>query len=637
MDENGSSFDEESEEYILFQLRKTFREEAAELLDEMETALLELEKDPFEREVIDRLFRALHTMKGSGLACEFTDFSSFAHQLENFFDLLRKGEARAGREFIALALSARDHLREMLDAHYGAPPAAGDGEKEIIAAFTELMGIPPPNDPTPTHPSVEIPLHSASPPVTKIDDKTSPQDDEDACKKLGEILVERGDLEPEAIEKVLSAQKRFGEICVESGLVTPDKVQSALDEQQKIRTMRRDLQKAEEMASIRVSVEKLDALSSIVGELVTIQAHLSQTAAVRGIPEFQAIAEQVERISGSLHDSTMSIRMVPIEMMFGRFRRLVRDLAHETGKTVELVTEGGETELDKTIIEHLSDPLLHIIRNSVDHGIEPPEARERVGKPRSGTVRLTASHSGASVLIRISDDGGGLDREAIHARGVERGLIPPNAELADEELFSLIFLPGFSTAKKVSDISGRGVGLDVVKKAIDSLHCSIEIASRKGDGTAMTLRLPLTLAIIDGLLVRIGGEAFILPLSFVRECVELFHEEKKGVNARRIANVRGEIVPYIDLRELFLIGGDAPHIEQIVITETNGCRVGLAVDEVVGGQQTVIKNLGRLYRKVEGISGATIMGTGNVALILDVPGLLRFAEREEARICNSCD
>ncbi|HEX9079497.1 MAG TPA: Hpt domain-containing protein, partial [Desulfuromonadaceae bacterium] len=394
MDENGGNFEEESEEYILSQLRETFRDEAAELLAEMEAALLDLEKDPLDGAVIDRVFRALHTMKGSGGTCEFADVSSFAHELENFFDLVRKGAARAGQEFIALALAARDRLREMLDAHYGAPPAAGKAETEIVAAFTELLKHPPPCGPSPPSPffANTFPTHPSQSSPNKTTESGTPHEEE--CKKLGEILVERGDLAPEEIEKVLSAQKRFGEILVESGLVTPDKVQSALAEQEKQRELRRESRIAEETATIRVAVEKLDVLASLVGELVTIQAHLSQTAAARGLPDFQAIAEQVERISGSLHDSTMSIRMVPIETIFGRFRRLVRDLGRETGKSVALVTEGGETELDKTVIEHLGDPLLHIIRNSVDHGIEPPEVREKAGKPRSGTVRLAASHSG---------------------------------------------------------------------------------------------------------------------------------------------------------------------------------------------------------------------------------------------------
>lgn len=622
MDEESGSYPEETEEYIISQLRLTFRDEACELLAEIEAALLDLEKAPHDRELIDRVFRALHTIKGSGGTCAFNDVSAFAHELETFFDLVRKGKVKATKEFIALALSARDQIKEMLDECYGGSPADTDAGQKILNTFGILCAIAD-NEPAPSPLSFPI----------KTDEEERAREEAD-CMKLGEILVERGDLAPEDIPKVLSAQKRFGEILVESGLVAPDKVQSALAEQQKMRELRKEFLKAEETASIRVSTEKLDGLVDLVGELVTVQAQLSRTAAASNIPEFRAIAEQVERLSGSLHDRTMSIRMVPIETMFGRFKRLVHDLSRETGKEIELVTEGAETELDKTVIERLSNPLVHLIRNCIDHGIELPEVREDAGKPRCGIVGLTALHSGAHVLIRISDDGAGLDREAIRARGEEKGLIPPYAHLSDKELFSLVFAPGFSTARAVTDISGRGVGLDVVKKAIDSLQGSIEIISRRDSGTEITLKLPLTLAIIDGLLVKIGKESFVLPLSFVKECVELNAQEKKDVHGRRIANVRGEIVPYINLREWFQIVGEPPAIEQIVITETDGHRVGLVVDMVIGGNQTVIKNLGTFYRDVEGISGATILGAGTVALILDVPGLVRLAEQEEAQMYN---
>jgi two-component system chemotaxis sensor kinase CheA len=268
----------------------------------------------------------------------------------------------------------------------------------------------------------------------------------------------------------------------------------------------------------------------------------------------------------------------------------------------------------------------------VGHGIEPPDVREAAGKPRRGTVRLTGAHSGAYVLIQVSDDGAGLDREAIRAKAVEKGLLQPDTVPTDRELFSLVFTPGFSTARTVTDVSGRGVGLDVVKKTIERLRGSIELASQRGKGTTITLKLPLTLAIIDGLLVKIHEQYYVLPLSFVHECVELTAEDKKNAHNRQIANVRGEIVPYINLRERFLIPGEPPKIEQIVITEIDGDRVGFVVDKVIGGHQTVIKNLGTFYREVEGISGATILGDGMVALILDVPKLVRLVEQQEAQL-----
>jgi two-component system, chemotaxis family, sensor kinase CheA len=343
------------------------------------------------------------------------------------------------------------------------------------------------------------------------------------------------------------------------------------------------------------------------------------------------LAEEVERLTAELRDNTMSIRMLPIGITFSKFKRLVRDLTGELGKEIELRTTGAETELDKTVIERLSDPLVHLIRNSIDHGIEAPEVREAAGKPRQGTIHLSAAHSGAYVLIQIKDDGAGLDAAAIRAKAVEKNMIAPDAGLTDKELFTLILQPDFSTAKKVSSVSGRGVGMDVVKKAIDALRGSIEIESRNGAGTTITLKLPLTLAIIDGFLTRIGAEHFIFPLSSVEECIELNRETASAFSGRHLVNVRGHVVPFIRLREQFTMIEDAPAIEQVVIVREDSRRVGFVVDTIVGEHQTVLKSLGKFYRDVEGISGATILGDGTVALILDVPKLVRLAELQETR------
>jgi two-component system chemotaxis sensor kinase CheA len=294
-----------------------------------------------------------------------------------------------------------------------------------------------------------------------------------------------------------------------------------------------------------------------------------------------------------------------------------------------LTTDGAETELDKTVIERMSDPLVHIIRNSIDHGIELPSARTMAGKPRQGIIHLSAMHSGAHVLISVKDDGAGLDAETIRAKAVEKGLIQANAILTDQELWELILTPGFSTAKKVSGVSGRGVGMDVVKRAIDALRGSLEIASVKGTGTTITLKLPLTLAIIDGFLTRIGAEHFIFPMWLVEECVELSPEDTSKAHARRLAHVRGEIVPYIRLRDYFGFNGSAVGFEQIVIVSVDNKRVGLVVDAIVGEHQTVLKSLGKYYCDVKGISGATILGDGTVALVLDIPKLVQTVEREE--------
>jgi len=318
--------------------------------------------------------------------------------------------------------------------------------------------------------------------------------------------------------------------------------------------------------------------------------------------------------------------MLPIGTTFSKFQRLVRDLSSDLGKNILLKTEGAETKLDKTVIEKLGDPLIHLIRNCIDHGIEMPEIRKFVGKPEQGEVCLSAEHSGANVFIKITDDGAGLDAARIRAKAIEKGLIAPDALLSDKECFSLIFAPGFSTAQTVTSVSGRGVGMDVVKRGIEALQGSVDIASQKGVGTTITLKLPLTLAIIDGLLVRIEDHHYIMPLSAIEECVELTREDVEKSHGKNLADIRGEIVPYIRLREEFALFGTAPEIEQIVTARINDRRIGFVVDEVVGEHQTVIKSLGRIYRDVDDVSGATILGDGRVALILDLPKLLNNTE-----------
>jgi len=449
-------------------------------------------------------------------------------------------------------------------------------------------------------------------------------------KKLGEILVEKHEISREELEDILKEKKGapLGELLVDRGLVRPAGVEAALAEQEHIREMREGRQRAEN-ASIRVSSLKLDTLVNLVGELVTVQARLSQASLRRPDPELLSIAEEVERLTGEIRDSTMNIRMLPIATTFSKFRRLVRDLAGKLDKEVELTTDGGDTELDKTVIEKLNDPLVHLIRNCLDHGIELPELREAIGKKRKGSIHLSAAHSGPNVVIKIIDDGAGLDRDAIRARAIDKGLIAADSDLSEREIFSLVLLPGFSTSENVTSVSGRGVGMDVLKKAVESLRGAIEIDSKQGIGTAITLSLPLTLAIIEGLLVKIGEEMFVLPLSSVEECVELARKDPARSGNRHIANVRGAVVPYIRLREEFVIAGEAPDIEQIVIVKERGRRVGFVVDTVIGEYQTVIKNLGRVFKDIEGISGATILGDGSVALILDVPRLLEIVEKKE--------
>src|ERR1035438_8842725 len=349
-------------------------------------------------------------------------------------------------------------------------------------------------------------------------------------------------------------------------------------------------------SSIRVPAPQLAHLVNRVGKLVTVQARLGEIPASREDTLIVSVSEEVERLTAALRENSMSIRMLPIRATFERFRRLVHDLARDLHKEVELSTEGADTELDKTVIDQLGDPLMHLIRNSMDHGIEPPDVRTAHGKRSTGTFHRSARHSGASVLIGVSDDGGGIDADAVQRRAVERGLVVAGAQLTESETFALLFQPGFSTAKQITDVSGRGVGMDVVRQRVDSLRGSIDVTSEPGLGTRVTLRLPLTLAIIDGLLVSIGKACFVLPLANILECIELTRADIERANGKHIAIVRGEIVPYIRLREHFNIRTARPEIEQIMVAQTEQGRYGFVVDRVLGNCQTVIKNLGRFYR-----------------------------------------
>lgn len=697
------------------QMIATYREEATELLAELETSLLELEENPQDNDLINRVFRAMHTIKGSGAMFGFDEIAHFTHEVETVFDMVRNGKIEVTRPLLDLTLQARDQISAMLDASAGGPPADEENGQQIIAGLQQLLPSAAPQQveikqpepgastdqvqrtyrirfkPLPeimlggTNPlnllnelrdlgACEVVAHLDAIPlldqltpehcflywdiilttscgkeaisdvfifveddcelqIDLIDDAETGDDDAD-YKKLGDILVERGDLSPIEMQKILSMQKRFGELLVAEGLVPASKIQSALAEQQLVKQVRKERTAtpaatgggtgagaADTGLSVRVPAERLDHLVNLVGELVTVQAHLSQLAATRNDNDVTTVAEEVERLISELRDTTLTMRMLPIGSTFSKFKRLVRDLSAELGKEIDLETSGADTELDKTVIEKLNDPLVHLIRNSIDHGIEMPDARRAVGKPPKGIVRLAAEHSGDSVLVTIRDDGAGLNKERIREKAIERGLITTNTELSDKEIFNLIFAPGFSTAQKVTSVSGRGVGMDVVKKAIEALRGTIDIDSTTGKGSVITLKIPLTLAIIETLLVRIDQSFFVLPLSMVEECVELTRADVQASHGRHLANVRGELTPYINLRAEFEIPENQPEIEQIVILSVGGKRVGFVVDDVVGEHQTVIKSLGKLYRDVRGISGATILGDGTVALILD-PGLL---------------
>ncbi len=467
--------------------------------------------------------------------------------------------------------------------------------------------------------------------IEVIDQDSAWSDSQDE-KTVGEILVERGEITSQEIEQALSHRKRTGEILTEEGKVAPEKIRAALAEQETVRNAHKKRKAQQSVVNVKVPADKLDSLMDLVGELVIAQERLKESAGSLVDMELSSVAEEIERLTTDLRDNTLSLRMLPIGTTFARFRRLVRDLANDLDKEIELVTEGADTELDKTVIDSLGDPLVHLIRNCIDHGIEQPEVREKAGKPRKGTVRLSAVHSESHVVIKIQDDGAGLDAEAIHAKAIERGVLTAESEVTRQDLYNLIFDAGFSTAKTVSNVSGRGVGMDVVRRSIESLRGKVWVESEPGQGSTVTVELPLTLAIIEGLLVKVGGDRYVLPLSLVEECIEVTEEQSQQRNGSQLVQVRGELVPFVRLREWFGQKDKQLPIEQIVVTRMGDARFGFTVDEVIGQHQTVIKSLGKLYEGVSGLSGATILGDGTVALILDAPKLVQTVMPEGALV-----
>jgi len=701
----------------------TYKEEAYELLTELEEALLELENNPEDMGLVERVFRAMHTIKGSSAMFGYQHIADFTHEIETVFDLVRESQIQVSNELINITLQSRDQIVNMLemtqfDGYNASQQKLLDQYKSFIpenqetedSSDTETVA---PEKPTTSQPKTEEKqaeqktyrirfkpnpniLKQSINPISFLDevrwlgestvvaqtklippyDDMDPEicytfwdiilstsqgideikdifilidqqselsiniidegepEEEDDYKKLGEILTERQDISKEDIDNVLNTQKRIGEILLEKKVVDQGIVESALAEQKHVKAKRQQKSDAASMSSIRVAADKLDMLVDLVGELVTVQARLTQEATYQKKAELISISEEVERLTSELRDNTMSIRMLPIGTTFNKFKRLVRDLSNDLGKMVVMNTDGGDTELDKTVIEQLNDPLVHIIRNSIDHGIEMPDKRRNRGKPEEGVVHLSAIHSGSNVLIQIKDDGAGLDIEKIRNKAIEKNLMHADEEKTEKEIFMMIFEPGFSTASSVSGVSGRGVGMDVVKRCIENLRGSIDIESEPGMGSTITLKLPLTLAIIEGLLVKIGEGFFVVPLLSIEECVELPSEMLDRVKKQNMMNLRDEIVPFLNLRELFLIKGDPPPIEQIVITEAKGEHVAFGVDHVVGQIQTVIKTLGKMYKDIEGISGATILGDGTVALILDVVQLVQTAEKMNLGLLN---
>jgi two-component system chemotaxis sensor kinase CheA len=651
---------------------QVFRTEAGELFEQIESGLLDLLHDLSNQGQIDAVFRGLHTLKGSGAMFGFEALAAFTHHCETAFDRVRKGEVPASSELIAAVLEAQDHMRQLVDNPAIALPETGDRLLAKLEAAVGSGATPAPQhtQPTPTAKAGQTAMATwqidFSLPANAMANGTNPLGLLDELAELGDCLIVAKTATIPALD-VIDPTNLYLSWSV---TLTTDKPRSDIDDvfifvmddmEINVRQMAaipapvveivpppapvEEAAKANPAAAqandgkqnkaaenVRVPAERLDELMDRVGELVIAQSRLSQLANTSVDIQLRSVSEDVERLSGELRDTMMVLRMVPIAQLFGRFRRLIHDLARETGKQIELVTEGESTEVDKAVIERLADPLVHLVRNSCDHGLETPDERVGAGKSAIGRITLIARQSGGEVTITIRDDGRGIDRQRVRAKAESSGIIAANATLSDQELLQLIFEPGFSTAAQITNLSGRGVGMDVVKKSVEALRGLINITSTPGAGSEVSLAIPLTLAIIDGLLVRVGTGCYVIPLSAVEECLELSPDADVKSRGRSFISLRESLVPFIRLRELFNTGTKPDQFQKVVVISTGSERVGLVVDQIIGDHQTVIKAMSKLHHDVATFSGATILGDGSVALILDVGHLVTAGQQQEAQL-----
>jgi len=639
---------------------QTFFDEADELLADMEQHLLGLDPQEPDSEQLNAIFRAAHSIKGGAGTFGFTVLQETTHILENILDGARRGEMQLSTDIINLFLETKDIMQEQLDAYKTAQEPNAESFKYICEALRQLAleakGLPVDAPASVATASAE-PASTSGLRVRLIDLKEKEVDLMlEEMSNLGTLTnVQKGSttldvcidgVGKDDIVAVLcfvidEAQIRFpaedeavDEPAAVAAVAAPvvEEVHTATVTELPVAAVKRESKRAaapakgSESTSIRVAVEKVDQLINLVGELVITQSMLAQRSG-----ELDPVAHgdllnsmgQLERNARDLQESVMSIRMMPMEYVFSRFPRLVRDLASKLGKEVELTLLGSSTELDKSLIERIIDPLTHLVRNSLDHGIETPEKRLVAGKVATGNLTLSAEHQGGNICIEVSDDGAGLNRERILAKALSSGL-PVHENMSDEEVGMLIFAPGFSTAEQVTDVSGRGVGMDVVKRNIQEMGGHVEIASKQGKGTTIRILLPLTLAILDGMSVRVANEVFILPLNAVMESLQPRAEDLKPMaGGECVLEVRGEYLPLVELWNVFDVQDAKTEATQgiVVILQSAGKRYALLVDQLIGQHQVVVKNLESNYRKVPGISAATILGDGSVALIVDVSAL----------------
>jgi len=650
------------------QATQSFVIEATEILDDLESQLMALENDPG-KDAVDAVFRAMHTIKGSGAMFGFAELAGFTHHLETAFERVRSGEVAISPDLIGVALRARDLMAELLaagtDQGRAAEIAGAPAALDILTRVAELTGPTDrrsdkaaATDATGTEgaaasapaagyrvayrPAARDLINGTRPDLLIAEllelgtgtvryraDTVPALDSLDFdTARLGYDITLEGEIDRRAIDDVFifadEAELDIQPIQPPAPAQTQGAAASPAKGADKAMGTAPPAPRAR---NLRVSGERIDRIMDTIGELVISQARLDQVGRKHADPELEGVIEEVERLVLALRDTTLSIRMLPIETVFSKFQRVVRDLSADLGKQVQLRTAGGETEIDKNVIDRLSEPLVHMIRNALDHGLEDRETREAAGKPPRGTVRLEARQEGGEVIIEVSDDGRGLDAAAIRAKAERQELISPDTQMTEAEIHRLIFAPGFSTAQAVSDVSGRGVGMDAVRSAVDELRGQIDLATRPGEGTRISLRLPVSLAIIEGLQVRLGAQVFVIPLSVVDECVEMEAAEATRASGRRMLEIRDELVPFVPLEEMLGLPSDAApdDMRRVVVTRSDGMRSGFVVDDIIGQAQTVIKPLSQHHDHIAGLSGATILGDGSVALILDIAALAQSA------------
>jgi len=666
---------------MIDKFKAKFVEESNDNVHDLEEALLLLEKDTENKEIIERIFRAMHTLKGGGAMFGFNQLSEFTHHLETVFDLVRNNKLAITEDIISLTFESIDHIKHMLEVGdvdekdelatqatfiHRVQRISNSEDKSTIQKElkTEDTGVKSYGSRTfliHIKPNEEIlrngtnqfylleDLHAmGQAEVVAFSEKVPPLaqfspiksychwqvllNTKESINDIKDVFIFVED-ECEISISELGEGNLLEDTKIKSLVVEASKLQKPLDKTQLIqiatssngepkKEAKKKVQlKEHKISSIRVNSTKIDELVNLVSELVTIQAQLNLFAENDGNPAVLALAENIQKLSRQLRDNAFEISLIPLQSELMRFQRLVRDLSKELGKEIDFVIEGGDIELDKNIIEHLTDPLLHIIRNSVDHGIEMPDERIKSGKSPKGTILFKAFYSGASVIVELTDDGKGINHEFIKEKAISKGLIDDKTELSRKEIFELVFLSGFSTKEEVTDVSGRGVGMDVVKKKIGEIRGEVSLDSEMGKGTTLTLELPMTLSIIDGLLVKVSNNQYVIPIANIEKIFAL-DNISFGNTFNHVVNIENEQYSFIDLRESFETDAPNKGTEQLILVKYEDRRVGLLVDQVIGEYQTVVKPMGRFLKKQENISGASIMGDGTIAMVIDTNRLI---------------